>query len=104
MNKSELISAIAEKAGLTKVNAEEALKATIEAISEELVNGGVITLVGFGTFKTGKREARTGRNPRTGEALEIPAKTVVKFSSGKTLEESVNAKPEPKKKASCKKK
>jgi len=91
MNKGELIAAIAGKAKLTKVDAEKALAATIDSISDELISGGVVTLVGFGTFKTAKREARNGRNPRTGEVISIPSKTAVKFSAGKTLDESVNS-------------
>ena len=97
MNKSELVAAIAERTGTTKVAAEEALKATIEVISEQLASGDTITLIGFGTFKVAKREARTGRNPQTGESLDIPEKNVVKFSPGKALEEGVNCA-----KSSCK--
>jgi DNA-binding protein HU-beta len=99
MNKGELISAIAERSNLTKADSERALKATIDAISDELVDGGMITLVGFGTFKTAKRGARNGRNPRTGEVIHIPSKNAVKFSAGKTLDESVNSKGGAKKPA-----
>ena len=101
MNKAELVAAISEKTGTTKAAAEEALKATIEVISEQLSCGDTITLIGFGTFKVTKREARTGRNPQTGASIAIPEKNVVKFSPGKSLEESINA-SKPKKKG-CKK-
>ena len=103
MNKSELVAAIAERTETTKAAAEEALRATIEVISEQLAGGEQITLIGFGTFKVAKREARKGRNPQTGKEIDIPEKNVVKFSPGKALDESVNVAPKPKKKASCKK-
>lgn len=92
MNKTELVNAVAEKAELKKVEAEAAVKATIDAISEELTNGGSITLIGFGTFSVLERAARNGKNPRTGEEIKIPAKKVPKFKPGKALSESVNAK------------
>ena len=105
MNKSELIAAIAEKADITKVNAENALKATLDAISEQLQNGESIALIGFGNFSVTTRKARTGRNPRTNEEIQIPAKNAIKFKAGKALDELVNT-PKPKKKAGggCKKK
>lgn len=90
MNKGDLVTKIAAGAGLTKKQADAALTATLDAITEEMGQGGTVTLIGFGTFKVQKRDARTGRNPRTGEALKIPAKNVVKFSSSKVLEEAAN--------------
>ena len=102
MNKAELVAAIAEKTDMTKAAAEEALKATIEVISDQLACGDAITLIGFGTFKVARREARTGRNPQTGASIDIPEKNVVKFSPGKSLEESVNSAKMAKKKG-CKK-
>lgn len=101
MNKTELVNAVAEKTQMKKVDAEAAVKATIEAISEELANNGSVTLIGFGTFSVMERAARTGKNPRTGEAIKIPAKSVPKFKPGKALSESVNV---PKKAAKGKKK
>ena len=102
MNKSELVAAIAERTETTKAAAELALKTTLEVISEELASGGEITLIGFGTFKVTKREAREGRNPQTGEKMKIAAKNAVKFKPGKSLDEGVNN-AKPKKKAACKK-
>jgi len=99
MNKSELVAAIAEKTQTTKTAAEEALKATIEVISEQLACGEQITLIGFGNFKVTRREARKGRNPQTGKEIDIPAKNVIKFSPGKALEEAANAPKATKKKA-----
>ncbi len=90
MNKSDLVNVIAEKSGVTKGKAEDMLKATIDAITEELAAGGSLTLIGFGTFKVQNRAARNGRNPRTNEVINIPAKTVVKFSPGKSLEDRVD--------------
>jgi DNA-binding protein HU-beta len=98
MNKTELVNAVAEKAGLKKVEAEAAVKSTIEAISEELAGGGSVTLIGFGTFSVMERAARNGKNPRTGEEIKIPAKSVPKFKPGKALSESVNTKKKGKKK------
>ena len=95
MNKGELVDAIHSKLGGTKAAAEEALKATIESISEALYAGDGVTLIGFGNFTITERSARTGRNPATGELIEIAAKNAVKFSPGKALKEGVNNKPEP---------
>lgn len=85
MNKAELIAAMAEKAGLTKVDAHKALDAFMEATKKELKGGKKLTLIGFGTFSVVKRKARTGLNPRTKKAIKIPAKKVVKFKAGKGL-------------------
>ena len=90
MNKGELVSAIADKAGLTKDQAESALSATLDAIQGALKNDDGVSLVGFGTFSVSKREAREGRNPRTGETIQIAAKNVAKFKPGKKLSDSIN--------------
>ncbi len=90
MNKQELVSAIAEKAGLTKADSEKALNALIEATKETLKKGDSIQLVGFGTFSVSERAARTGRNPQTGAEIQIAAKKVAKFKAGKALDEAVN--------------
>ncbi len=87
MTKAELVAKIAEKAKLTKVQAESALAAFQCAVTTELVNDGKITLIGFGTFSASKRAARTGRNPQTGKPLKIEAKRVGKFSTGKFLKD-----------------
>jgi DNA-binding protein HU-beta len=85
MNKTDLINAIAEGAGLSKVDAAKALNATTAAIANAVKAGEKVALVGFGTFAPSERPARTGKNPRTGEVLQIPAKTVVKFKPGADL-------------------
>ncbi len=85
MNKTELVNAVAEKAGLTKVDAKSAIDATIAAIGEALAQNDRIALVGFGTFAVVEKEARTGINPRTKEKVEIPARKVVKFKAGAEL-------------------
>ena len=85
MNKAELINAIAEKAGMTKVDAKKALEGFIDATGEALKKGDRISLVGFGTFSTTKRAARTGRNPQNGKSINIPAKNIVKFKAGANL-------------------
>lgn len=85
MNKTDLINAIAAESGLSKADATKALNATTAAIANALKSGDKVALVGFGTFATSERPARTGKNPRTGEVLEIPAKTVVKFKAGSDL-------------------
>ena len=82
MNKSELINAMAEKAGLTKVQAKGALEAFMEATKESLKKNDKISLIGFGTFSVTDRKARVGHNPRTGKSIKIPAKKVVKFKPG----------------------
>ena len=89
MNKAELINAAAEKAGLSKKDAEKALNATVDAITEALAKGDKVQLVGFGGFETKKREARVGRNPKTKEAIEIPASRVPVFKAGKALKDKV---------------
>lgn len=85
MNKTELTSAMAAKAGLTKVDAGKALEAFVDTVKEELGKGNRITLVGFGTFSVQDRPARNGRNPRTGKSIKIAAKKVAKFKVGKGL-------------------
>jgi len=89
MNKGELIDAIAKDADLTKKDAGEALDAILDNVEKALSKGESVTLVGFGTFSVGKRAARTGRNPQTGEKIQIPAKNVVKFQPGKDLKQKV---------------
>ena len=89
MNKTELISAIAEKAGISKVDAKAALEATIATISEAMVNGDKVALIGFGTFAVAEKSARTGINPATKAKIEIPARKVVKFKAGAELAEKV---------------
>ena len=90
MNKTELIAVVAEKAELSKKDAEKAIKAFTDAVSEELVKGGKIQLVGFGTFATSKRAATTAINPRTRQTVNVPARNVAKFKAGKTLQDIVN--------------
>lgn len=90
MNKAELIACMAEKSGLTKKDAEVALKAFVESIQGALENGEKVQLVGFGTFETRERAARTGRNPRTKEEIQIPASKAPVFKAGKEFKEKVN--------------
>ena len=90
MNKTELIDHIAESADLSKAAATRAVDALITAVKTTLKKNGSVTLVGFGTFSVGKRAARTGRNPRTGEAIKIKAAKVPKFKPGKALKDAVN--------------
>ena len=90
MNKTELVAAIAEKSGLTKKDAEGALKAFTETVEETLVKGDKIQLVGFGTFEVAERAAREGRNPQSGEVMKIPASKAPKFKAGKALKDAVN--------------
>ena len=87
MNKTELIAEVALKAGLSKKDAEKALNATIDVITEALAGGDKVQLVGFGGFEVKSREARMGRNPKTKEAIEIPATTIPVFKAGKALKE-----------------
>ncbi len=97
MNRSELVEAMANKTGMSKAASDEAVKAFIEVVSEELQNGGKVQLVGFGTFETSKRAARTGRNPKTGAETKIPACTAPKFKAGKALKDQVNSSKKSKK-------
>ena len=90
MNKAEIIDSIAKSADISKAAAGRALDSTVAAIKTALKKGGMITLVGFGTFYVGKRAARTGRNPRTGAAIKIKAAKVPKFRAGKALKDAVN--------------
>ncbi len=90
MNKSELISVIADAADLTKADSGRALDATITAITESLKNGESVALIGFGIFEVRDRAARSGRNPRTGEAIQIKASKNPAFKSGKALKEAIN--------------
>ena len=89
MNKAELIAAVAEKSGLSRKDSEKAVNAAFDAISAELVEGGKVQLVGFGSFETKTRNARVGRNPRTKEEIEIPASRVPAFKAGKALKDAV---------------
>ena len=91
MNKTELVAAIAEKAEISKKDAEAALKSFTETVEQELVKGEKIQLVGFGTFEISERPAREGRNPRTGESMKIAAAKAPKFKAGKALKDAVNA-------------
>ena len=90
MNKTELIAAAAERSGLTKKDAEKVLNAAIDAISAALVQGDKVQVSGFGIFAVKEREARVGRNPRTGEAMEIAASKVPGFKASKTLKDAVS--------------
>jgi DNA-binding protein HU-beta len=90
VNKSELIDQIAKSADISKAAAGRALDATVGAIRTSLKRGGMVTLVGFGTFYVGKRAARSGRNPRTGATIKIKAARVPKFRAGKALKDAVN--------------
>lgn len=90
MKKVELVEAVAKETGLTKADANRALDATLAAITGALAKGDSVPLVGFGTFKTAKRAAREGRNPRTGETVKIAARTAVTFKAGSALKDAVN--------------
>ncbi|MFQ3676279.1 MAG: HU family DNA-binding protein [Endomicrobiia bacterium] len=89
MNKSQLIDAIAEESGLTKADSKRALDAFIKATTNALKEGDKIALVGFGSFSTSVRTARSGKNPRTGEVINIPAKKVVRFKAGTEITDAV---------------
>ena len=91
MNKTELIAVVAEKAELSKKDAEKAIKAFTDAVSEELVKGGKIQLVGFGTFEVAERAAREGINPLTKQPMKIAASKAPKFKAGKGLKDTLNA-------------
>lgn len=90
MNKQDLIDQVASKADLPKTKAQEAVEAIIDSIKSSLKSGDEVKLVGFGTFSVSERAATTGRNPRTGEALQIPASKQPKFKAGKELKDAVN--------------
>ena len=90
MNKTELVAAMAEQTNLSKKDAEAALKAFIDVVSEELKKGEKVQLVGFGTFEVPERAAREGRNPQTGETMEIKASKTPKFKAGKALKDMMN--------------
>lgn len=90
MNKSELIDAIAAKADLTKASAGKALDAFVEVVSDAMKQGDQVVIVGFGSFSVRQREARTGRNPRTGETINIAASNLPAFKPGKALKDAVN--------------
>ena len=90
MNKADLVDVVAKSAGLSKVASEKALDGALNAIKGALKKGHSVTLVGFGTFKVGKRAARVGRNPQTGAEIRIKAARVPKFSAGKALKDELN--------------
>lgn len=90
MNKTELVAAMADAAGLSKKDAEKALKAFTDVVAEELKKDGKVQLVGFGTFEVSKRAAREGRNPQTGKTMSILASKAPKFKAGKALKDSIN--------------
>lgn len=91
MNKTELVAAVAEEAELSKKDAEKALKAFVDVVTEELKKGDKVQLVGFGTFEVSERAAREGRNPQTGKTMKISACKAPKFKAGKALKDAVNA-------------
>ena len=90
MNKAELIAAIADATGTTKKDVDATLKAFVDVVTEELKKGEKVQLVGFGTFEVSERAAREGRNPQTGETMEIKASKTPKFKAGKALKDSLN--------------
>ena len=90
MNKQELIDAVASEAGTSKIAAEETINAVFETISKTVAAGDTVQLIGFGSFGTGQRAVRTGRNPQTGAAIEIAAAKTVKFTAGKGFKDAVN--------------
>ena len=90
MNKTELVAAMAEQTNLSKKDAEAALKAFVDVVSEELKKGEKVQLVGFGTFEVSERATREGRNPQTGETMEIKASKTPKFKAGKALKDMMN--------------
>ena len=91
MNKTELIAAIAEQAEISKKDAEKALKAFVDVVTEQLKEGEKVQLVGFGTFEVSERAAREGRNPQTGQTMKIAACKAPEFKAGKALKDAVNA-------------
>jgi DNA-binding protein HU-beta len=90
MNKAELVDAVAQKTDTSKTRTGDVVDAMLDAIRHTLARGDVVQLVGFGAFSAGKRAARTGRNPKTGDAIEIPATKTVKFTAGKAFKDAVN--------------
>ena len=90
MNKTELVAAMVKESGLTKKDAEAAVKAFTDVVGKELKKGGKVQLVGFGTFEVSKRAAREGRNPQTGKTMKIAASKAPKFKAGKALKDLVN--------------
>jgi len=90
MNKAELVEKIAGDADISKASADRALSSAIDHIINAVTKGGDVQLIGFGTFKSGKRAARTGRNPSTGAEIKIPAAKTVKFTAGKAFKDAVN--------------
>ncbi len=90
MNKNELVSAVSNSAGLSKADASKAVDSVFDNITNSLRNGNEVRLIGFGTFSVSHRNAITGRNPRTGAPVQIPARKVPKFKAGKALKEAVN--------------
>ena len=90
MNKTELVAKVAEKTGITKKDAEKAVDAVLGSVEEAMVAGDKVQLVGFGTFEVKNRETRTGRNPKTGAEIQIPASKNPTFKAGKGLKEAVN--------------
>lgn len=91
MNKNELVAAMAEQAGISKKDAEKALKAFTEVVTGELKKGGKVQMVGFGTFEVSERPAREGRNPQSGKTMQIAASKAPKFKAGKPLKDALNA-------------
>jgi len=89
LNKADLINHVADAAGLTKSSAADAVEAVLAGITSTLAGGGSVSLVGFGTFSVTDRAARTARNPRTGEAINVPASKAPKFKAGKALKDAV---------------
>lgn len=92
MTKAELVDAVAKSSGITKVAAEKAIGAFVDAVTDALAKGDRVTIVGFGTFEVTTRKARTGRNPQTGKEITIPAAKLPKFRAGKTLKDAVAGK------------
>ena len=90
MNKNDLIAAVADNTGLSKADATKAVDGVLESVTSELTSGGEVRLVGFGTFSVANRAASTGRNPRTGESIQIPASKHPKFKAGNALKDAVN--------------
>ncbi len=99
MNKKELVAIVAEKTGFTQKDSEVALKAIVETVTEALVKQDKVQLIGFGTFETRERAARTGKNPQTGKPIKIPATVAPVFKAGKALKEAVKPAAKPAKKA-----